>query len=143
MHNKEAICEIKLAVPGRHNAGNAMAAIALACTMGINTDAIIRGLDAFHGANRRFQYKGTVDGVTIIDDYAHHPTEIQTTIKAAKQTNPKRLIVAFQPHRYSRTQLLQKEFGSCFVGADVLVLTDIYAASEDPIEGISGKNRQV
>ena len=118
MHNKEAICEIKLAVPGRHNAGNAMAAIALACTMGISTDAIIRGLDAFHGANRRFQYKGTVDGVTIIDDYAHHPTEIQTTIKAAKQTNPKRLIVAFQPHRYSRTQLLQKEFGSCFVGAD-------------------------
>ena len=86
MHNKEAICEIKLAVPGRHNAGNAMAAIALACTMGISTDAIIRGLDAFHGANRRFQYKGTVDGVTIIDDYAHH-----LPWKVLRQNHPEKL----------------------------------------------------
>ncbi len=110
MHNKEAICEIKLAVPGRHNAGNAMAAIALACTMGISTDVIIRGLDAFHGANRRFQYKGTVDGVTIIDDYAHHPTEIRATLTAAQKYPHKRLVLVFQPHTYSRTKAFLDDF---------------------------------
>ena len=128
-----------LQVPGEHNVCNAIASIALADLLKIDREVTASALHGFTGTDRRFEYKGTIGGVTIVDDYAHHPTEIQTTIKAAKQTNPKRLIVAFQPHRYSRTQLLQKEFGSCFVGADVLVLTDIYAASEDPIEGISGK----
>ena len=124
MHNKEAICEIKLAVPGRHNAGNAMAAIALACTMGISTDAIIRGLDAFHGANRRFQYKGTVDGVTIIDDYAHHPTEIRATLTAAQKYPHKRLVLVFQPHTYSRTKAFLDDFAEVLSMADVIVLAD-------------------
>ena len=84
-------------------------------------EEIAEGFKVFSGTKRRFQTKFRNENVWIVDDYAHHPTEIQTTIKAAKQTNPKRLIVAFQPHRYSRTQLLQKEFGSCFVGADVFM----------------------
>ena len=140
MHNKEAICEIRLAVPGRHNAGNAMAAIALACTMGISTDAIIRGLDAFHGANRRFQYKGTVDGVTIIDDYAHHPTEIRATLTAAEKYPHKRLVLVFQPHTYSRTKAFLNDFAEVLSMADVVVLADIYAAREKNTFGISSRD---
>ena len=140
MHNKEAICEIKLAVPGRHNAGNAMAAIALACTMGISTDAIIRGLDAFHGANRRFQYKGTVDGVTIIDDYAHHPTEIRATLTAAQKYPHKRLVLVFQPHTYSRTKAFLDDFAEVLSMADVIVLADIFAAREQNTFGVSSKD---
>ena len=140
MHNKEAICEIKLAVPGRHNAGNAMAAIALACTMGISTDAIIRGLDAFHGANRRFQYKGTVDGVTIIDDYAHHPTEIRATLNAAQKYPHKRLVLVFQPHTYSRTKAFLDDFAEVLSMADVIVLADIFAAREQNTFGVSSKD---
>ena len=93
----------------------------------------------FNGAKRRFQTKGKVNDIWVVDDYAHHPTEIATTIKAARQTQPKRLVCAFQPHRYSRTQLLQKEYGSCFAGADLLVLTDVYSAGEDPIPGVDGE----
>ena len=140
MHNKEAICEIRLAVPGRHNAGNAMAAIALACTMGISTDAIIRGLDAFHGANRRFQYKGTVDGVTIIDDYAHHPTEIRATLTAAQKYPHKRLVLVFQPHTYSRTKAFLDDFAEVLAMADVIVLADIFAAREQNTFGVSSKD---
>ena len=140
MHNKEAICEIRLAVPGRHNAGNAMAAIALACTMGISTDAIIRGLDAFHGANRRFQYKGTVDGVTIIDDYAHHPTEIRATLTAAQKYPHKRLVLVFQPHTYSRTKAFLDDFAEVLSMADVIVLADIFAAREQNTFGVSSKD---
>ena len=92
----------------------------------------------FHGAKRRFETKGRAAGVWIVDDYAHHPTEIMATLKAARQTSPKRLICAFQPHRYSRTQLLQKEFGGAFADADLLVLTDIYSAGEAPIPGVDG-----
>ena len=90
-------------------------------------------LSLFHGAKRRFETKGRTAGVWIVDDYAHHPTEIEATLKAARQTNPKRLICAFQPHRYSRTQLLQKEFGGAFKDADLLILTDVYSAGEAPI----------
>lgn len=131
--------DICLNIPGKHNVLNALATTAVCHHMGLSIEEIASGFNVFSGTKRRFQTKFRNDEYWIVDDYAHHPTEIQTTIKAAKQTNPKRLIVAFQPHRYSRTQLLRKEFGSCFAGADVLVLTDIYAASELPIEGISGK----
>lgn len=130
---------ICLNIPGKHNVLNALATIAVCHHMGLTFEQIATGFTVFSGTKRRFQTKFKNDKVWIVDDYAHHPTEIQTTIKAAKQTKPKRLIVAFQPHRYSRTQLLRKEFGACFEGVDVLVLTDIYAASESPIEGISGK----
>lgn len=130
---------VTLNIPGRHNVLNALATIAVCHKLGLSIEAIAAGFAVFTGTKRRFQTKFRNDDVWIVDDYAHHPTEIQTTIKAARQTNPKRLVVAFQPHRYTRTQLLRKEFGSCFKGADVLILTDIYAASEEPIPGISGR----
>ena len=96
------------------------------------------GLAEFHGAKRRFETKARVKDVWIIDDYAHHPTEIATTLAAARQTQPRRLVCAFQPHRYSRTKLLAKEFGTAFREADVLVLTGVYSAGEPPIPGIDG-----
>ena len=98
-----------------------------------------KGLARFHGAKRRFDTKARIKDVWIVDDYAHHPTEIATTLRAARQTEPKRLICAFQPHRYSRTKLLAKEFGAAFAGADLLILTDVYAAGEAPIPGVSGE----
>ena len=139
LYKGEVLGDICLNIPGKHNVLNALATTAVCHHMGLSIEEIASGFNVFSGTKRRFQTKYRDENCWIVDDYAHHPTEIQTTIKAAKQTNPKRLIVAFQPHRYSRTQLLRKEFGSCFVGADVLILTDIYAASELPIEGITGK----
>lgn len=139
VYKGEKLGKITINVPGKHNVLNALATVAVCRKLGLSMQQIADGFSAFAGTKRRFQTKFKNDDVWIVDDYAHHPTEIQTTIRAAKLTNPKRLIVAFQPHRYSRTKLLRKEFGSCFKGADVLILTDIYAASEDPIAGISGQ----
>lgn len=139
VYKGEKLGAVTLNIPGRHNVLNALATIAVCHKLGLSIEAIAAGFAVFMGTKRRFQTKFRNDDVWIVDDYAHHPTEIQTTIKAARQTNPKRLVVAFQPHRYTRTQLLRKEFGSCFKGADVLILTDIYAASEEPIPGISGR----
>ena len=101
---------------------------------------ISEALSNFHGAKRRFQSKGILKNVWIVDDYAHHPTEISATLKAARETKPNKLICVFQPHRYSRTKLLLKEFGNAFKEADFLVLTDIYSAGEEKIEGISGES---
>lgn len=139
VYKGEKLGVVTLNIPGRHNVLNALATIAVCHKLGLSIEAIAAGFAVFTGTKRRFQTKFRNDDVWIVDDYAHHPTEIQTTIKAARQTNPKRLVVAFQPHRYTRTQLLRKEFGSCFKGTDVLILTDIYAASEEPIPGISGR----
>ena len=139
VYKGEKLGAVTLNIPGRHNVLNALATIAVCHKLGLSIEAIAAGFAVFTGTKRRFQTKFRNDDIWIVDDYAHHPTEIQTTIKAARQTNPKRLVVAFQPHRYTRTQLLRKEFGSCFKGADVLILTDIYAASEEPIPGISGR----
>jgi UDP-N-acetylmuramate--alanine ligase len=127
---------LELAVPGRHNVLNALAAIALGRELGIAWSHIAPALAGFHGAERRFEVHGEANGVTVVEDYAHHPTEIAAVIAAAKPGTRGRLIVAFQPHRYSRTQVLMEEFGHAFAGADVVVLTDIYAASEDPIPGV-------
>lgn len=129
---------VTIAVPGRHNVLNAMATVVTGLQLGLTVPQMAEGLTMFHGAKRRFQTKGRVNDIWVVDDYAHHPTEIATTLKAARQVQPKRLICAFQPHRYTRTQLLQKEYGSCFKEADMLVLTDVYAAGEDPIPGIDG-----
>jgi UDP-N-acetylmuramate-alanine ligase len=96
-------------------------------------------LENFHGAKRRFETKGRVDGVWVVDDYAHHPTEVKATLKAAKQTKPNRLICVFQPHRYTRTKLLLEEFSTAFVDCDELILADIYSAGEDPIAGITSE----
>ncbi len=130
---------ITLNVPGRHNVYNSLAAVAVGLKLGLTFEQIAAGLAEFRGAKRRFQTKARTGGIWIVDDYAHHPTEITTTLLAARQTEPKRLICVFQPHRYSRTQLLQEQFGAAFGPADVLILTDIYAAGEEPIPGISGE----
>ncbi len=130
---------IKMNVPGRHNVQNSLAAVIVGITVGMPFEQIADGLANFYGAKRRFQTKAKINGVWIVDDYAHHPTEIVSTLQAARQTEPKRLICAFQPHRYSRTQLLKSEFGASFSACDILVLTDIYSAGEAPIPGISGE----
>ena len=139
VHKGEELGRVNLKIHGQHNVLNALATIAAAMQVGVDFDDIAKGLSQFHGAKRRFQTKGHVKGVWIVDDYAHHPTEIAATLKAARDTNPKRLVCVFQPHRYSRTKLLLKEFGNAFKDADVLVLTDIYAAGEKPIEGVTGE----
>lgn len=128
-----------LIVPGRHNVQNALGAIATAELLGIPLPTILSSLEKFSGAKRRFETKGKVDGIWVVDDYAHHPTEVEATLAAARQTQPKRLLVVFQPHRYTRTQLLHEEFAVAFKAADELIITDIYAASEDPIPGVTGE----
>lgn len=133
----EYLTHVELAVPGRHNVLNSMGAFAAAREMGIGVESILASLKKFGGAKRRFETKGKAGGVWVVDDYAHHPTEIGVTLKAARQTQPKRLLCVFQPHRYTRTKLLFDEFCQCFTDCDQLILTDIYAASEEPISGVS------
>ena len=129
--------ELQLAIPGRHNVLNALAAVAMSRELGIAWSDISRALVGFHGAERRFQQHGEAGGVAVVEDYGHHPTEIAAVVAAAKPIPAGRLILAFQPHRFTRTQLLLSEFGRAFTGADVVVLTDIYGAGEDPIAGVT------
>lgn len=138
-HGVELLGNICLHVPGIHNVSNSLAAVVLGLQVGLPFSAIAESLVDFNGAKRRFQTKAKINNIWIVDDYAHHPTEIQTTLAAARQTNPERLICVFQPHRYTRTQFLQREFGSCFTAADILILTDIYSAGEQPIAGVNGQ----
>ena len=133
------IIQIKLAVPGRHNILNSLAVFAAADILGITAEKIAVCLSDFTGAKRRFEKKAEIQDVLIVDDYAHHPSEIKSTLMAAKQLKKKRIIAVFQPHRYTRTQFLCEEFGSSFAFCDLLVLTEVYAAGELPIEGISGQ----
>ena len=125
--------------PGIHNVRNAAAAAAVALYLNVPADLIREGLATFTGVGRRFDIKGIVNGITVIDDYGHHPVEIRATLEAARVCKFNRLLVLFQPHRYSRTQHLWEEFTRAFNEADVLVLTDIYAASEAPIPGITSE----
>jgi UDP-N-acetylmuramate--alanine ligase len=125
-----------LHVPGRHNVLNATAAVAIGVQLGISPDGIAAGLASFRGVDRRFQVRGTVRGVTVVDDYGHHPTEILATLRAARDAGYKRVHVLFQPHRFTRTRDLQPEFARAFADADTLQVLDIYAASEEPIPGI-------
>jgi UDP-N-acetylmuramate--alanine ligase len=136
---KKDLGEFTLHVPGMHNVLNATAAIAVGVGLDIEVDAIRRGLDQFRGVDRRFQLKGRARGVSVIDDYGHHPTEIKATLAAARQCGFGKVHVIFQPHRYTRTRDLMEEFASAFADADSLTVLDIYAASEKPIEGISGE----
>jgi UDP-N-acetylmuramate--alanine ligase len=131
--------EMEINVPGMHNIANSLAAIAVGRYVGLSLEEIRQSLQQFRGAKRRFQTKGEIDGVWVVDDYAHHPTEIRSALLAARQTQPKRLVAVFQPHRYTRTKFLQEEFGKAFTAADVIILTDIYAAGEQPIPGITGE----
>jgi UDP-N-acetylmuramate--alanine ligase len=131
--------EFTLHVPGLHNVLNATAAIAVGVGLDIGVDAIRTALDQFRGVDRRFQLRGRAAGVSVIDDYGHHPTEIKATLAAARQCGFRKIHVIFQPHRYTRTRDLMEEFTSAFNDADSLFVLDIYAASEKPIEGITGE----
>jgi UDP-N-acetylmuramate--alanine ligase len=128
---------LDLQVPGRHSVSNALAAVALGLELDVPFERIASALHEFRGAERRFQLVGTAAGVTVVDDYGHHPTEIATVIAAARAAKPARVLLAFQPHRYTRTRALMDEFAAALAPADEVVLTDIYAASEDPIPGVT------
>lgn len=124
------MARFSLQIPGAHNIANALAAIALADRLGISTTVMQEGLSSFHGTNRRFQIKGQKNGVTIIDDYAHHPTEIRATLKTAQNYPHKETWCIFQPHTYSRTKLLLTQFADALTLADHVILADIFAARE-------------
>ncbi|BBD08543.1 UDP-N-acetylmuramate--L-alanine ligase [Desulfovibrio ferrophilus] len=133
--------EARLNQPGRHNVLNALGAIGIALEAGLPKEAILEGLAEFGGVGRRFERKGERGGVTVVDDYGHHPTEVAATLNTARQCYPsKRLVVAFQPHRFTRTQALFGDFCKAFSEADLLLLTEIYPASEAPIPGVSGQS---
>jgi UDP-N-acetylmuramate--alanine ligase len=138
-----ALGPFELHVPGKHNVLNAVAAIAVGLQVGIAPERIAAGLATFRGVNRRFQTIGVANGVTVVDDYGHHPTEIVATLQAARECGHGRVLVLFQPHRYTRTRDLMAEFAGAFGGADVLAVLDIYAASEQPIVGVSGESLAV
>ena len=127
---------LTLAVPGRHNLLNALATVAVGLELGLPFEKIAAGLAEFRGAERRFEIRGEPRGILLVDDYGHHPTEIAAVLAAAR-TLKRRLIVAFQPHRYTRTEALMDAFGPSLAGADAIVLTDIYAAGERPIRGVT------
>ncbi len=131
---------VTLKAPGKHNVKNALAAIAVGLELDIDFENIKSGLERFEGVFRRFQLKADTNAVLVIDDYAHHPTEVQATLSAARKGwEDRRIIAAFQPHLYSRTQDLYKEFGASFFDADICLVTDVYPSREEPIEGVSGK----
>ena len=129
--------ELRVPVPGRHNLLNALAAVAVAEQVGVEFPKVVSALEEFQGAERRFQRYGEPGGVMVIDDYGHHPTEIAAVLSAARSALGRRLIVAFQPHRYSRTARLMEAFGPALREADEIVLTNLYAASEEPIPGVT------
>ena len=138
-YREKDLGEFTLHVPGVHNILNATAAIAVGIGLDVEVEAIRVGLDQFRGVDRRFQLRGRAAGVSVIDDYGHHPTEIKATLAAARQCGFRKVHVVFQPHRYTRTRDLMEEFTTAFGDADSLFVLDIYAASEKPIEGISGE----
>jgi UDP-N-acetylmuramate--alanine ligase len=132
----ETLGSLTLAVPGRHNLLNALATVAVGLELGLSFDRVAAGLREFHGAERRFDVRGEPNGILVVDDYGHHPTEIAAVLAAARTLN-RRVIVAFQPHRFTRTAALMDAFGPALSGADHVVLTDIYAAGEEPIAGVT------
>jgi UDP-N-acetylmuramate--alanine ligase len=139
LRHREELGTIELPIPGVHNVLNALAAIATAMEIKLPFPIIQEALKTFGGVQRRFQLKGTFNGINLIDDYGHHPTEIQATLRAAKAIWKGRLVVLFQPHRYTRTRDLYREFLSAFNQADLLLLTDIYPAGEDPLPGVTSE----
>lgn len=140
MYRDREVMDVSLRVPGMHNVSNALAAIALSLEMKLPQETILAGLAAFGGADRRFQYKGSIGGITVIDDYAHHPTEIRATLTAAANYPHQRLVLVFQPHTYSRTKAFLDDFAEVLSLADIVVLTDIYAAREKNTYGVSAKD---
>jgi len=137
--NGEELGRMEIRMPGLHNVYNALSAVAVGLELGVAFEDIAEGLRSFEGIARRFEIKGEVNDVLVLDDYGHHPAEVATTLAAASTRWDRRTVVLFQPHRYSRTQKLADEFGHAFFDAEVLVVTDIYAASEEPIPGVTGE----
>ena len=135
----ELLGRVELGIPGRHNVLNALGAIAIGALCGVDFQKMARSLGSFAGAKRRFETKHFSSRYRIVDDYGHHPTEVSATLQTARSYRPKRVVVLFQPHRYSRTEKLAAEFGKSLQAADLVFVTDVYAASEDPIPGISGQ----
>jgi UDP-N-acetylmuramate--alanine ligase len=130
---------MKLNVPGKHHILNAMAATAVGLDLDIPPRTIFQALESYTGTGRRFELKRTVRDIMVVEDYAHHPTEIKATLEAAKSGWMRRVVAVFQPHRYTRLSHLMKAFATAFNQADVLIVTEIYAAGETPIAGVSGK----
>lgn len=137
--NGEALGQVSLATPGVHNISNALAVIALGMSLGLSYEEVAGGVAKFAGVRRRFQLKGAVSDITVVDDYAHHPSEVAATLRAAKSGDWKRVITIFQPHRYSRTSFLHDDFGRVFNDADAVIVTDVYSAGEEPLPGVDGK----
>jgi UDP-N-acetylmuramate--alanine ligase len=132
-------CELRLAVDGAHNVVNAAAAIAVAVRLGVPATTCCEALRDFTGVHRRFELRGKARGADFYDDYGHVPTELSVTLDVARRRTPERLVAVFQPHRYSRTQALWRELGAALVEADVVVVTDVYGAAQEPIPGVTGK----
>ncbi len=139
LYKNKKLPRFELTIPGQHNILNAMACITLGLQLNIDPEVICSSLKSFAGVKRRFQRKGTFQEIEIVDDYGHHPTEIVATLKAAHSVKQKRLITVFQPHRYTRTKFLMEDFVKALTQSDILILTDIYAASEEPIAGVSSE----
>lgn len=137
--NDELLGRIEIKIPGEHNLKNALAAVSVARALDVDFETIQKALSEFEGVFRRFEHKGEWNGVKIVDDYAHHPTEVQATLEGASSGYPDRIVCLFQPHTYTRTRDQYKEFARSFDEADVLIVTDIYPAREKPIEGVDGK----
>jgi len=135
--SRRSIQGIRLPIPGRHNVQNALAAIAAAIELGIPDEKIAAGFDRFQGVKRRFTKVGEIDGAWIIDDYAHHPVEIRAVLAAARESSSGRVIAVMQPHRYTRLQSLMEDFQSAFNDADIVFVAPVYAAGEQPIDGVS------
>ncbi|MTI94122.1 MAG: UDP-N-acetylmuramate--L-alanine ligase [Firmicutes bacterium] len=138
-HQGEKLAEVRLSVPGEHNVLNSLAVLAVGHRLGLDVTALARAIVNFHGARRRFQVIGTHNDITVVDDYAHHPTEIIATLKAAKLQQKKRVVAFFQPKRYTRTQFLFKEFSTAFGDTDILVMSEIFPFGEAPIPGITSE----
>ncbi len=139
VHQEKPLGEVTINMPGDHYVQNALAAVAVGMELDVSFDAIKRGIESFEGVGRRFEVKGTAKGVTVVDDYGHHPTEIAATIRAARRNLKKRVFVMFQPHRYTRTQALAEQFGRCFDEAEAVYVADIYPAGEEAIPGVTSE----
>ena len=131
--------DVRLPVAGRHNVLNAAAALAAASLMGAGDDAALKSISQFRGPGRRMESVGNARGISVIDDYGHHPAEVRATIEALRMLDPGRLVVVFQPHRYTRTAALMEEFAGAFAAAELVFILDIYAAGEQPVAGVTGE----
>jgi UDP-N-acetylmuramate--alanine ligase len=140
LYQKNKKCgNVTLHAPGKHNVLNSLAAAAIGFEMGLNAKTIIAGIGSYGGVRRRFEIKGVVNDIMVVDDYAHHPTEVSATLQAAKDGWDRRIIAVFQPHLFTRTKSFYKEFAAAFMDSDILIVTDIYPARERPIKGVTGK----